>query len=165
MWLGQYETAVDEMLGKIGGEGGQLSGPDQERERVYGAAGKLSSTLEGYNNDLTDIINQINTISGQLNRGGKGDDPVSFFSQSIPSCQSSSDNILTFIPQLEQVVRILNQHLQQLQMIDVGAEALHQRVQTAQAEQRSAYSRTGARGLNGSSAADDFYKSFMSSRR
>lgn len=80
-------------------------------------------------------------------------------------CSEAVTNNANGYKQLEQVVRILNQHLQQLQMIDVGAEALHQRVQAAQAEQRSAYSRSGARGLNGSSAADDFYKSFMSSRR
>lgn len=50
-------------------------------------------------------------------------------------------------------------------MIDQGADALHKRVEAAQAEQRSTYGRSGARGGNASSAADDFYRSFMSGRR
>lgn len=78
MWLGQYESAVDEMVGKIS-DGGELAGPDQERERVYSAAGKLSATLEGFNNDLGEVITEINAVSGKLNRGGKGDDPVCAF--------------------------------------------------------------------------------------
>ncbi len=68
--------------------------------------------------------------------------------------------------QLEQVVKVLNQHLQQLQMIDMGAEALHARVSAAQAEQRAAFGRSGRGvGMNGSSAADDFYRSFVGGKR
>ena len=70
------------------------------------------------------------------------------------------------IKQLEQVVKVLNQHLQQLQMIDMGAEALHARVAAAQAEQRAAFGRSGrGAGANGNSAADDFYRSFVGGRR
>lgn len=51
-------------------------------------------------------------------------------------------------------------------MIDMGAEALHQRVASAQAEQRAAFGRSGrGAGVNGSSAADDFYRSFVGGRR
>lgn len=163
-WLDKYETDVDEMVARMGGNvGGDgvdgLGAVDQERERVYRAAGKLSERLGGFSKDLGDVIGEINDVGNRLGKGGKGDDPV---------CVSSlvlAQALLTFVLQLESVVRILNTHLQSLQQIDMGAQGLHAKVEAARAEQSAAFGRSG-RGANGnSSAADDFYRSFVGGRR
>lgn len=161
-WLDKYESDVDEMVARMGGNAGGdgvegLGAVDQERERVYRAAGKLSERLGGFSKDLGDVITEINDVGNRLGKGGKGDDPVS-----LSSLKSSKANS---IAQLESVVRILNTHLQSLQQIDMGAQALHAKVEAAQAEQSAAFGRSG-RGTNGnSSAADDFYRSFVGGRR
>ncbi len=78
LWLERYEGEVDEMFSKQVGQGEQLAGPDQERERTYKLAERLTDRLDDMGKDLTKMIKEINDISGSLNKGGKPDDPVSW---------------------------------------------------------------------------------------
>lgn len=71
-------------------------------------------------------------------------------------------DLLTGVTQIENVVRVLNSHLQQLQGIDVTTSALQQRVLAAKREARVSGT-NGAQGM-GSDPAEDFYRSFMSRR-
>lgn len=71
---------------------------------------------------------------------------------------------LTWFPQLSQVVRVLNDHLHQLQQIDAGAEELKGRVEAAKKETH----RLGSNGFGygssvslGSDATEDFYRSYL----
>ena len=41
-------------------------------------AEKLADRIEGCNKDLTDMIEEVNTISGMLNQTNGADDPVSY---------------------------------------------------------------------------------------
>lgn len=106
--------------------------------------------------DLGTMIEEINDASSNLSNNGKADDPVSLgLNYSV---------ILTNrFRQLSQVVRVLNNHLTQLQQIDQGAAALTLKVKEAQ----KAGQVTGPpNGLSGpsSDAADGFYRSFMGRR-
>lgn len=89
---------------------------------------------------LTSMIEEINSASAKLSTnssasGTKADDPLS------------------------QIVRVLNQHLSQLQAIDAGAAALQGRVSVAQTEARSLGQ---SQSFNGSSrAVDDFGRSYL----
>lgn len=64
---------------------------------------------------------------------------------------------------LSQVVKVLNSHLSQLQLIDQGAAALHAKVAAAQ---KSSQNMGSSNGFNGpsSDAADGFYRSYMGRR-
>lgn len=110
-WLDRYEQELDELYAKQGvnlAREEQITGPDQERERTYKLAEKLTDRLDDMGKDLTKMIKEINDMSGSLGRGGKSDDPLS------------------------QIVRVLNSHLTQLQWIDTNAKALQAKVQAAQ---------------------------------
>lgn len=65
--------------------------------------------------------------------------------------------------QLSQVVRVLNNHLTQLQQIDQGAAALQAKVVAAQ---KAGNSTGPSNGLSGSTseAVDGFYRSYMGRR-
>ena len=76
-FLDQYEGNVQEIFAKQLGPGEQLAGPDQERERTYKLAEKLSQQLEEKSRDLSKMVNEINEISGALSKGAKPEDPVS----------------------------------------------------------------------------------------
>lgn len=76
-WLERYESEVQEMFTKQIGAGEQLTGPDQERERTYKLAEKLSQQLEEKSKDLSKMVQEINDISGTLSKGAKPEDPVS----------------------------------------------------------------------------------------
>lgn len=94
-WLDQYEAQLEELFKKqqLGsnpsGSGEQKSsaanandgglGPDQERERTYKLAEKLTDRLDEMGKDLTKMIKEINDMSGSLSKGSKPDDPVGFF--------------------------------------------------------------------------------------
>lgn len=84
------------------------------------------------------MIEEINRASATLSKTANADDP------------------------LAQIVRVLNNHLSQLQQIDQGAAALQAKVHAAQKESH----RIGANGYAalGSDPADDFYKSYMRRR-
>ena len=50
-WLDRYEAEVQEMFSKQVGPGEQLAGPDQERERTYKLAEKLTQQLDEKSKD------------------------------------------------------------------------------------------------------------------
>lgn len=136
-WLNHYEKEVDSMIAsQQGGQGETISAPDQERERTYQIASKLSERLDEMGKDLTTMIEEINDASSTLSKTGKADDP------------------------LTQVVRVLNSHLTQLQQIDQGAAALQMKVQEAQRMGQSFGPLSGPT----SDAADGFYRSYMGRR-
>lgn len=76
-WLDKYEGEVDQLFTKDLGHGEQLAGPDQEREKTYKTAEKVTERLDEMGRDLTKMIKEINDISGALSKGNKPDDPVS----------------------------------------------------------------------------------------
>lgn len=75
-WLNRYETEVHDMFAKQMGPGEQLAGPDQERERTYKLAEKLTQQLDEKSRDLSKMVKEINDISGTLTKGAKCEDPV-----------------------------------------------------------------------------------------
>jgi nuclear pore complex protein Nup62 len=78
-WLDKYETEVDQMFSRDIGRADSLGGPDQEREKTYKLAEKLTDRLDEMGRDLTKMIKEINDISGTLSKGNKPDDPVGSF--------------------------------------------------------------------------------------
>lgn len=156
-WLTKYEQEVSETSNRLGGEGAG-SGVDLERERMYRLAEKVTTKLDEMNNDLADVIGQINDVAAKLTKVKQGEDPVSRFA----AVRMELWKILT-LSQLSQVVRVLNTHLQQLQVIDVTTSTLEAKVTAAKREARRSGMYNGHHGF-GSDAADDFYKSVMSRR-
>ena len=85
-WLDRYETDLNELFAKGPGAGGAAApaseqaaaGPDQERERTYKLAEKLTDRLDDMGKDLAKMIKEINDMSGTLSKGSKPDDPVCF---------------------------------------------------------------------------------------
>ncbi|KFY53108.1 hypothetical protein V496_07900 [Pseudogymnoascus sp. VKM F-4515 (FW-2607)] len=137
-WLDRYEKDVDELFNRNLGSSDNLQGPDQERERMYKLAEKLAGRLDDMGKDLTSMIQEINTASSSLSKAGKPDDP------------------------LQQIVKVLNGHLSQLQWIDQNAAALQAKVAAAQKESRS----LGAsiHGDNESEASHDMLRSYLGRR-
>ena len=89
--------------------------------------------------DLTCMIDEINTASTNLRQSNKSantQDPLS------------------------QIVRVLNGHLAQLQLIDSGASQLQQKVTSAQREVRS----LGRNGTLGNDEVDAFARSYLGRR-
>lgn len=77
-WLNRYEEDVNEMVNKqVGQAGEQLGGHDQERERTYKLAEKLSQHLDEKSRDLAKMIKEINDVSGALSKTTRAEDPVS----------------------------------------------------------------------------------------
>lgn len=76
-WLDRYEREVDEMMSKQVGPGETLQGPDQERERTYKLAEKLSERLDEMGKDLSSMIEEVNGASATLSKTSKADEPVS----------------------------------------------------------------------------------------
>jgi len=138
-WLDHYERQVDELIATQIGQGDSIQGPDQERERTYKLAEKLTDRLNEMGKDLTSMIENINDASSNLSKNNKSDDPLS------------------------QIVRVLNGHLSQLQQIDQGAAALQSKVLEAQKASKNAAPTNGMNGLR-NDAADDFYRSYMGRR-
>jgi len=79
-WLDQYENELENLFTKQIGPNEQVTGPDQERERTYKTAEKLTDRLDDMGKDLTKMIKEINEMSGTLSKGSKPDDPVCFLS-------------------------------------------------------------------------------------
>ncbi len=75
-WLDRYEREVDDLAAKQAGPN-ENAGPDQERERTYKLAEKLTDRLDDMGKDLTKMIKEINDMSSVLSKGSKPDDPVS----------------------------------------------------------------------------------------
>lgn len=76
-WLDRYEQEVNDMFSRQVGQSEQLAGPDQERERTYKLAERLTDRLDEMGKDLGKMIKEINDISGTISKGSKPDDPVS----------------------------------------------------------------------------------------
>ncbi|KAL9615395.1 MAG: hypothetical protein Q9167_000223 [Letrouitia subvulpina] len=138
-FLDRYETEVDRMISSQVGPGESHIGPDSERERTYHLAERLTDRLDDLGKDLNSMIDEINDASSSLNRNGKADDPLS------------------------QVVKVLNNHLIQLQQIDQGAAALQLKVASAQKDGQRLSSTNGLM-TPSRNAADGFYRSFMGRR-
>lgn len=153
-WLDRYESEVQDMFAKQIGPGEQLAGPDQEREKTYKLAEKLTQQLDEKSRDLSKMVKEINDISGTMSKGAKPEDPVSSFGI------SSRTYILTDA-QLSQIVRTLNGHLAQLQWIDANASTLQSKVAAAQ---KSSSNLGGGYGTSESDAAEGFYRSYMGRR-
>lgn len=136
-WLNRYESEVQDMFAKQIGPGEQLAGPDQERERTYKLAEKLTQQLDEKSRDLSKMVKEINDISGTLSKGAKAEDPLS------------------------QIVRVLNSHLTQLQWIDTNASALQAKVTAAQKSSSSLSSHYAG---PESDAAEGFYRSYYGRR-
>jgi nuclear pore complex protein Nup62 len=77
-WLDRYEADLGELFAKQIGPMEQVQGPDQERDRTYKLAEKLTDRLDEMGKDLTKMIKEINDMSNGLSKGGKPDDPVRF---------------------------------------------------------------------------------------
>jgi nuclear pore complex protein Nup62 len=76
-WLDRYEADVDEMFARQVGPGENLQGPDQERERTYKIAEKLTDRLDEMGKNITSMIEAINDASSNVSKNAKTDDPVS----------------------------------------------------------------------------------------
>lgn len=163
MWLDQYESELENLFTKQVGPNEQVAGPDQERERTYKTAEKLTDRLDDMGKDLTKMIKEINDMSGTLSKGSKPDDPVRFshslyvpFHFFFPACRTSYTNI-SYQIQLSQIVRVLNGHLTQLQWIDTNASALQAKVQAAQKASGNMGASVGGPETD---AAESFYRSY-----
>jgi nuclear pore complex protein Nup62 len=157
-WLDRYEGEVDEMFAKqVGQQGEQLAGPDQERERTYRMAEKLTDRLDDMGKDLTKMIKEINDMSGTINKGSKPDDPVRY----NPSRCGILENVLTAHIKLSQIVRVLNGHLASLQWIDTNAAALQTKISAAQKSVKLGGSQFGT---IENDPAESFYRSYTSRR-
>ncbi|KAG6296646.1 hypothetical protein E4U09_001686 [Claviceps aff. purpurea] len=136
-WLNRYESEMQDMFAKQIGPGEQLAGPDQERERTYKLAEKLTQHLDEKSRDLSKMVKEINDISGTLSKGPKTEDALS------------------------QIVRVLNGHLTQLQWIDQNASALQAKVTMAQKSNSSLGNHYAGPGTD---AAESFYRSYYGRR-
>lgn len=157
-WLNRYESEVQDMFAKQMGPGEQLGGPDQERERTYKLAEKLTQQLDEKSRDLSKMVKEINDISGTLSKGTKAEDPVSSSSNSNSIEAYTKANV---VMQLSQIVRVLNSHLTQLQWIDANSSALQAKVAAAQKSSSNLGSHYGS---GESDVAESFYRSYMGRR-
>jgi nuclear pore complex protein Nup62 len=151
--LDKYEAEVDGLLEQAGL--GDAGGVDRERETTYKAAEACSDRLMEMNQSLTAMIEGINDASTKLS------------SSSASSGKAAKD---AGEDPLSQIVRVLNSHLAQLQVIDSGAADLSKRVEAAQVDAGVAGSRLGASmrgstmgGGGGNEVAEGFKKSFFRS--
>ena len=150
--LDKYEADVDGLLEQAGLS--DAGGVDRERETTYRAAEACSDRLMEMNQSLSAMIEGINDASAKLS------------SSSAASGKAAKD---AGEDPLSQIVRVLNSHLAQLQVIDSGAADLSKRVESAQVDAGVAGSRLGASmrgsqyGGGGSEVAEGFKKSFFRS--
>lgn len=75
-WLSKYEADVDEMLAKESSNPPEPGGPDQEREKTYKLAEKLSERLDEMGTDLEAMVDEVNAANAGLSKTGKADEPV-----------------------------------------------------------------------------------------
>lgn len=85
-WLDRYEAEVEDLYAKRVGDSEHVTGPDQERERTYKLAEKLTDRLDEMGKDLGKMIKEINDMSGTLQKGNKTDDPVCLTPSRFESC-------------------------------------------------------------------------------
>lgn len=109
------------------------------------------------------MIEEVNGASATLSKTNRADEPVSkLLSHTIDLA------LYSHFQQISQIVRILNSHLSQLQVIDQGTSELQAKVAAAQKHGQSISSRIGhgyiSPSMGGGNAADDFYRSYMGRR-
>lgn len=95
-WLDRYEQDLNELYAKQIGTSEQVAGPDQERERTYRLAEKLTDRLDDMGKDLTKMIKEINDMSSTLSKGSKPDDPVRFpdlYAARDPAQRANCDSV------------------------------------------------------------------------
>lgn len=118
--------------------------------------------------DLTSMIEEVNGASSSLSKTNRADEPVSFRPTLLFFGCKRRILILLFFSKISQIVRILNSHLSQLQVIDQGTSELQSKVSAAQKAGQSISSRLGygynSPGMGGGNAASDFYRSYMGRR-
>ncbi|KTW29836.1 hypothetical protein T552_01040 [Pneumocystis carinii B80] len=102
-FLDQYESQVQELSERQFCTPDGMQPADQEREKVYTLAEKLTEKLDGLGRDLGSMIDEINAASNLINKTGE-DDPLS------------------------SVVKILNSHLSSLQWIQSTTTKLHYKI-------------------------------------
>jgi nuclear pore complex protein Nup62 len=105
--------------------------------------------------DLTSMIEEINTASSTLTKTSKADDPVRL--EWLLGILDAN------LPQLSQIVKVLNSHLSSLQWIDQNAASLQAKVMAAQ-KAGSGIGSDGRTLTANEDAANDFIKSFMGRR-
>jgi nuclear pore complex protein Nup62 len=93
-WLDRYEQDLNELFSKSIGTSEQVTGPDQERERTYKLAEKLTDRLDDMGKDLTKMIKEINDMSSTLSKGSKPDDPVRL---SVGVIQNPAQNVNLYL--------------------------------------------------------------------
>lgn len=114
--------------------------------------------------DLTGMIEEINGTSATLSKTNNADEPVSLLvNQPVPRVRPT----LTY-DQISQIVRVLNSHLYQLQLIDRGTNELQEKVTATRKSGQGLASSLGygygGPGVSNGSVADDFYRSYMGRR-
>lgn len=123
--------------------------------------------------DLTSMIEEVNGATATLSKTNKADEPVCYTTMICMTVMIASRLTRGCLPQISQIVRILNSHLSQLQMIDQGTAELQAKVSAAQKAGQTLGSRLSMGGYGGygsssigggSSAAEDFYRSYMGRR-
>lgn len=157
-WLNRYEEDVNEMMNKqVGQAGDQLGGYDQERERTYKLAEKLSQHLDEKSRDLAKMVKEINEVSGTLSKTTRAEDPVSFRATShLRYSALYIANVSTH--KVSQIVKVLNGHLSQIQWIDTNTAALQAKIAAAE---KANGSLGGQQGIAENDAAESFYRSYM----
>lgn len=155
-WLSKYENEVDEMLAKDNLNSSEMGGPDQERERTYKLAERLSERLEEMERDLASMVEDVNAANASLSKNGKADEPVRFCASPLM--------FMANLSQITQIVKILNSHLLQLQAIDQGTVALQEKIAAAQKSANGLGYLNGSANGAGGSTVHDFYRSYMGRR-
>ncbi|QSL64988.1 hypothetical protein MERGE_002292 [Pneumocystis wakefieldiae] len=102
-FLDQYESQVQELSERQFCRPDGMQPADQEREKVYTLAEKLTEKLDGLGRNLGSMIDEINAASNLINKTSE-DDPLS------------------------SVVKILNSHLSSLQWIQSTTTKLHYKI-------------------------------------
>ncbi|CCJ30448.1 unnamed protein product, partial [Pneumocystis jirovecii] len=103
-FLDQYENQVQELSDRQFGGPDGMQPADQEREKVYNLAEKLTEQLDGLGKNLKSMIEEINTASNLINKTNE-DDPLS------------------------SIIKILNSHLSSLQWIQSTTTKLHYKIE------------------------------------
>ena len=95
------------------------------------------------------MIEEINAASAAITKTSSADDPVSILKSFIEHVANRQ--------QLSQIVKVLNGHLSQLQLIDQGTAEIQSKIAVAQRDTQ----RVGLRGRGGFGidAADEFGRS------
>lgn len=143
--LDRYESEVDALLEQAGLGETPGGGVDAERQATYQAAENCSERLTEMNQSLTAMIEGINEASTKLATTSK------------KTTEGAEDP-------LTQIVRVLNSHLAQLQVIDSGAADLGKRVERAQQEAGVAGSRLGGSVRGGDALVEGFGQSYLGRR-